>query len=186
LKVKKTDLQSNLAMMIVLVSGTMLFMTLFMGYAIYRTSATYWPPLGIPKIGLAIPFISTLVIIASSWFAYQVKILVKLGLFEKAHIQLNMTLVLGTTFLMTQSYLWYHMKSTGVYVETSGIFGSVIYGFTWIHAVHMVLGLCALLYLKIVLKPNTVNFLQKTINVEKFWHFLGVIWIIMFLTLFVL
>jgi len=78
------------------------------------------------------------------------------------------------------------MKSTGVYVETSGIFGSVIYGFTWIHAVHMVLGLCALLYLKIVLKPNTVNVLQKTVNVEKFWHFLGVIWIIMFLTLFVL
>jgi cytochrome c oxidase subunit 3 len=173
-------------MMIVLVSGTMLFMTLFMGYAIYRTSATYWPPLGIPKIGLAIPFISTLVIIASSWFAYQVKMHVKLGLIEKAHIHLNKTIVLGTTFLMTQSYLWYHMKSTGVFVETSGIFGSVIYGFTWIHAVHMVLGLGALLYLKIVLKPHTVNVLQKTINVEKFWHFLGVIWIIMFLTLFVL
>lgn len=172
--------------MIVILSGAMLFATLFMGYAIYRTSATFWPPLGIPKIALTVPLISTLVILLSSWFAYLVKVQVKLNQIEKAHSYLNLTLVFGALFLVVQSYLWYHMKSTGVFIGTSGIFGSVLYGFTWIHAVHMVCGLCALIYLKIVLKPAMPNNLQRTINVEKFWHFLGVIWIIMFLTLFVL
>jgi cytochrome c oxidase subunit 3 len=184
--VKKTDLQNNLAMMIVILSGAMLFATLFMGYAIYRTSAAFWPPLGIPKIALTVPLLSTLVILLSSWFAYQVKVHVKLNQIEKAHSHLNLTLIFGALFLMVQSYLWYHMKSTGVFIGTSGIFGSVLYGFTWIHAVHMVCGLCALIYLKLVLKPEMANNLQRTINVEKFWHFLGVIWIIMFLTLFVL
>lgn len=183
---KRSDLQNNLAMMIVLLSGAMLFATLLMGYAIYRTSATTWPPLGIPKISLWTPFISTVVILVSSWFAYQVKVHVKLGDLEKAHGHLKSTLGLGVAFLLVQSYLWYHLKSTGVFVGTSGIFGSVIYGFTWIHAVHMVAGLCSLIYLKIVLKPGKPHNLQRTINVEKFWHFLGVIWIIMFLTLFVL
>ena len=104
----------------------------------------------------------------------------------KAHFNLNITLLLGLGFLVTQSYLWFHMKQSGVFVATSGIFGSIIYGFTWIHAVHMILGLGSLLYLKVALKPGQSNLLQKSINVEKFWHFLGVIWIIMFLTLFVL
>ena len=75
--------------MIVLLSGTMLFATLFMGYAIYRTSATYWPPLGIPKIGLLIPFLSTVIIVVSSWFAYQVKSHMKVGNLDKAHFHLN-------------------------------------------------------------------------------------------------
>lgn len=183
---KKTDLQNNLAMTITLISGAMLFATLFMGYAIYRTSASAWPPLGIPKIALLIPFISTIVILISSWFAYQVRVFVKLNDILKARFNLNLTLAFGSAFLLVQSYLWFHMKSTGVFVGTSGIFGSVIYGFTWIHAVHMLLGLSALIYLKFVLKPGQSNILQKTINVEKFWHFLGIIWIIMFLTLFVL
>jgi cytochrome c oxidase subunit III len=184
--VKKTDLQNNLAMTITLLSGAMLFATLFMGYAIYRTSADVWPPLGIPKVSLAIPLLSTIIIVLSSWFAYQIKVQVKLNNFSKGHSHLNLTLALGTAFLLAQSYLWFHMKSSGVFVGTSGIFGSVLYGFTWIHALHMVAGLGSLVYLKIVLRPTTLNVLQKTINVEKFWHFLGVIWIIMFLTLFVL
>jgi len=173
-------------MMIVLLSGAMLFATLFMGYAIYRTSAPVWPPLGIPKISLFIPFLSTLVISVSSWFAYQFKTYVKVSNFIKAHSNLNWTLLTGFGFLAMQSYFWFHLKNTGVFLGTSGIFGSVIYGYTWIHAIHMVLGLGSLTYLKIVLRPETVNVVQKAINVEKFWHFLGIIWIIMFLTLFVL
>lgn len=183
---KKTDLQNNLAMTVTLLSGSMLFTTLFMGYAVYRTSADVWPPMGIPRISLVVPLLSTLIIMISSWFAYQVKMSMKESNLEKAHSHLNVTMLFGFGFLVAQSYLWFHMKQTGVFVATSGIFGSVIYGFTWIHAIHMILGLGSLFYLKVALKPGQPNLLQKTINVEKFWHFLGVIWIIMFLTLFVL
>ena len=183
---KKTDLQNNLAMTVTLLSGSMLFTTLFMGYAVYRTSADVWPPMGIPRISLVIPFLSTLIIVLSSWFAYQVKMSVRIDQLEKAHSHLNTTLLLGFGFILSQGYLWFHMKQSGVFVATSGIFGSVIYGFTWIHSVHMILGLASLVYLKVALRPGKPNLLQKTINVEKFWHFLGVIWIIMFLTLFVL
>ena len=183
---RKTDLQNNLAMTIVLLSGAMLFATLFMGYAIYRTSASQWPPLGIPKVSLLVPFLSTVIIVLSSWFAYQLRVCAQQGNMLKAHSNLNTTLLLGLCFMLAQSYLWFHMKSTGVFVGTSGIFGSILYGFTWIHAFHMVAGMTTLVYLKLVLKKGGPNVVQKSINVEKFWHFLGVVWIIMFLTLFVL
>jgi cytochrome c oxidase subunit 3 len=183
---KKTELQSNLAMTITLVMGSMLFVTLFMGYAIYRTSAAVWPPLGIPKVSLSIPFISTLMIVLSSYFAYLVKMNVLKNSIQKADRYLNYTLGLGFGFLITQSYLWLYLKQTGVFLGSSGIFGSILYGFTWIHAIHVVLGVLSLVYLKFAFKNSKGNVSQKTINVEKFWHFLGVVWVIMFLTIFVL
>lgn len=182
---KKSELQNNLAMTIALVSWAMLFATLFMGYAIYRSSANVWPPMGFNKISLTLPMMSTLTILLSSWFCYQTKLSIKIKDLVKAQSNLNYTLVLGFAFMVIQSFLWNHLKSTGVYVS-SGIFASIIYAFTWIHAAHVVCGLFALIYLKLVLKPSKENLLQISINVEKFWHFLGVIWILMFLTLFVL
>ena len=183
---KRADLQNNLAMTITLVMGAMLFTTLFMGYAIYRTSATVWPPLGLPRVSLTIPFLSSLVIALSSWFIHKVKHLLAAENFVQANKNLNLTIISGAGFLILQCYLWFQMSHSGLYVGTSGIFGSVLYGFTWIHALHMVLGIGALVYLKIVLKPTTSNVVQKSINVERFWHFLGIVWIIMFLILFVL
>lgn len=183
---KRAELQNNLAMTITIVMGSMLFATLFMGYAIYRSNAMAWPPLGIPKVPLLIPTLSTIIIALSSWFAYQARSWMILNDMNKAHNQLNITLFLGVLFMASQGYLWYSLKQTGIFLGSSGIFGSVIYGFTWIHAFHMLLGLGALVYLKIVLRPSTQNCLQKTINVEKFWHFLGIVWLLMYLTMFVL
>jgi len=184
--VKRSELQNNLAMTVTLVMGSMLFATLFMGYAVYRTSATVWPPLGIPKISLMVPFLSTIVVALSSWFMYKVKVLVSQNQLQAGLKNLNFTMVLGTLFLASQGYLWFYLKNTGVFLGTSGIFGSVLYGFTWIHAVHMVMGMGALTYLKFALHSSAPNKMQKTINVEKFWHFLGLIWFIMFLIIFVL
>ncbi|HXH74200.1 MAG TPA: cytochrome c oxidase subunit 3 [Bacteriovoracaceae bacterium] len=181
----RSQSQNNLAMTIVLISGAMLFATLFMGYAIYRTSAPTWPPMGSTKVSLGLPFLATLTILLSSWFCHRVQLAVKVENFARASMELNMTLGLGFVFLFIQSSLWFHMKNVGLYTS-SGIFASILYAYTWIHAVHVVLGLFSLIWLRVVLRPSNARILQKTINVERFWHFLGIVWIIMFLTLFVL
>jgi cytochrome c oxidase subunit 3 len=99
---------------------------------------------------------------------------------------LIITIILGFGFMLLQSLLWNHLKSQGIFVS-SGIFPSIIYAFTWIHAAHIVMAIGLLLWL--------LNFLPKEINtkarlrvssVGKFWHFLGIVWLIMFLTIFVL
>ena len=181
---KRSELQSNLAMTVTLISGAMMFITLFMGYAIYRTSADVWPPMGVAKVSLWLPFLSTLLIAISSWYAYQVRLKVSASNFKSAHANLHLTIMLGFGFMLAQSALWYHLKSTGIFV-TSGIYASVMYAFTWIHAFHVVLGLLGLIYLRFVIHAPSARALQVTINVEKFWHFLGIIWVTMFLGLFV-
>lgn len=182
---KRADLQSNLAMTVLLTGFSMFFATLLMGYGIFRTSNEFWPPVGFSKIDLTLPSISTALILLSSFFCYQVKANVKAKNLTKARLNLNLTLALGLGFMVTQSFLWAHMKDTGMLVG-SGIFSSILYGFTWIHAAHVVAGILTLVYLSIVLKPTDDRLLIKAVNVEKFWHFLGVVWIMMFITIFVL
>ncbi len=182
---KRADLQSNLAMTVTLIMGAMLFTTLFMGYAIYRSASTYWPPMGFAKVALGLPTFSTFLILVSSLFCYLARVATQARKVEKARLYLHLTLILGLAFMLTQGFLWSHLKATGVYVS-SGIFASILYGFTWIHAAHVILGLGTLLYLEIVLKNTSDSTIRKVINVEKFWHFLGIIWLIMYFTIFVL
>ncbi len=180
---RRSEIQHGLGMTMVLISGTMLFATLLMGYAIYRTSATAWPPMGTEPVNVVLPLLSTLTILFSSYFMHQTR--VQFADHKKAKMNLDTTLCLGILFMGIQMLFWNELKSSGLLVG-SGIFSSVLYGFTWIHAAHVVLGLCSLVWLRLVFKPATRNLDVKLLNVEKFWHFLGAVWVIMFLTLFVL
>lgn len=181
---KRSELQINLATNIVLISMAMLFATLFMGYAIYRSSAPVWPPMGMMKISLLLPTLSTVVIFISSFYCYNTRASIQKNDFSKAHKNLNFSILLGMTFVILQCLTWSHMKSIGLYTH-SGIFASITYAFTWIHAAHMIGGLIALAYLKRILKPETPELMTKAKSVENFWYFLEIVWIVMFLTLFV-
>lgn len=96
------------------------------------------------------------------------------------------TFLLGALFLVLQWDLWGALKASGILVS-HGQVPSMIYAFTWIHAAHIVLGLGALMWLGhfIFRRPEAVTEL-KLINVGKFWHFLGVVWLFMYLMMFVL
>jgi cytochrome c oxidase subunit 3 len=176
----KDQYVSNISTIVTLISFTMLFATLFLGYALYRLTAESWPPIKIEPPSLGLPMISTLVIFLSS---------VAYWMFEK-NFEINkenkgwlwITALLGFAFLGTQVTLWSSLKASGLY-SSSGIFGSIIFGFTWIHAAHILMGIGALGWLAFKLKMDDMK-LMTVQNVGKFWHFLGIIWLIMFITIF--
>lgn len=182
---KRGDLQNQLGMTMVLISGSMLFATLLLGYAIFRTSAEAWPPVGVPAVGLGYPMLSTVAILVSSWFMRETRRLALVQDLRRARFNLDVTLALGVLFMGIQVVFWNELRDSGLFVG-SGIFSSVLYGFTWIHAAHVVLGILSLLWLRLVLTVESKNVARKSRNVEMFWHFLGLVWFIMFLTLFVL
>ena len=174
---------SSIAMIVTLVSFGMLFLTLMMGFAIYRFTAPVWPPGGMEKPSLLIPGISTLVIVLSSIIYMSFEKNISKGLSDKKG--LTWTLILGVAFMVSQFLFWNQLKSHGIFVS-SGIFASILYAFTWIHAAHIVAGLGLLVWLYSALKSADSMTAVKVANVGKFWHFLGIVWIIMFVTIFVL
>lgn len=178
--------RSSMAMLVAYVSWSMLFATLFLGYTVYRFSETSWPPNGFERISLLWPGLSTLVITLSSLSFIQTR---------KFYIAKNrsgfkngliITLLLGLCFIAVQFVLWDKLAMMGLYVS-AGIFPSILHAFTWIHVGHIVCALLAMLWLFTILRED--KFLKNKIiavkNVENFWHFLGVVWLIMFVFLFV-
>lgn len=173
--------QSAVAMTIVLCSFGMLFATMFLGYFLLRSNAVVWPPVEIQGMPSGIPFISTVFIALSSvtyyFFEYR-------G--EARKLTFSLTVVLGALFLVSQWLLWGSLKDAGIFVS-DGMVPSMVYAFTWLHAAHIAMALILLLWLGFYVFFRTEKLTKlKVINVGKFWHFLGVVWLLMYLLIFVL
>lgn len=181
------ETRNSIAMLVLLISFSMLFATLLLSYTVYRFSNTVWPPLGFEIVPLLRPSLSTALMFLSSIAFYMCEKSYELNKQAAFKFYLITTLVLGFAFLGMQVLLWSHLKSLGLYVET-GIFSSILHGFTWIHAAHVVLGLVGLFYILPLAfqKEFADKVYYRITNIGKFWHFLGVVWFIMYIVLFVI
>lgn len=176
----------SIAMIVVLVSIGMLFASLFLGYTVLRFSQETWPPQSFEKISLLFPTISTIVIVLSS-FSFE--------FMKRSYQEINknkfmllwlLTFNFGLAFFVSQMLLWKDLNASGL-IPSSGTFASIIHGFTWIHAAHMAIAIFALFYLSKLFKKDIKDeYFHWFSNVEKLWHFLGVIWLIMFIFLFLI
>ena len=174
----------SIAMWVTMISFAMLFATLFLSYALYRSSVPVWPPLNRELINLSLPTLNTFILALSS---------LSYCLYQRAYGQRHwgqtklwwsMTLFLGLLFFLFQFKFWGHLKAAGFFAHTN-IFTSLIYGFTWIHAAHVVGGIGALLSLFVTLRQGERSWLPRISHIGVFWHFLGIVWFIIYLGLFV-
>jgi cytochrome c oxidase subunit 3 len=175
------NFRNSVAMTVTLISFGMMFATLFLGYFLVRFNSPVWPPVEIENLPKLLPFISTLVMGLSSFTYYKMETVAS----DRKKFW-SFTVVLGVLFLGLQWNLWNALAQSGIFVSNGNV-PSMVYAFTWLHAGHIVIALGLVLWLGhfIFRKPAELTQI-KLVNVGKFWHFLGVIWILMYLTLFVL
>ncbi|WP_162929485.1 cytochrome c oxidase subunit 3 [Halobacteriovorax sp. BALOs_7] len=183
--IEARKLTSSIAMIVILVSFTMLFASMLLGYSVYRFTVDVWPPMGMPRIPLTIPMVSTFIIALSS-----ATLVLFESSFEKKNLKamrayFGLTFLLGLGFMFVQLQLWNSMAAMGLHAS-GGVFPSLFYALTWTHAAHIVAGLFALLFLlPVAAKGYSVEKITWVQNVSKFWHFLGVVWLVMFIVMFV-
>lgn len=176
---------SSIGMIVLLTSFAMLFATLLLGYLIFRLTSEVWPPMGIDPISLTIPSLSTLIIALSSMTYVKFQNIYASKNLKGLKIFYGLTLAAGILFLIAQLALWQSMQSHGLYVS-GGIFQSLFYSLTWIHAAHIVAALLSLLILIPTVFGNYNEDKEIWIqNIGKFWHFLGIVWLIMYVIMFV-
>ncbi|MAW07004.1 MAG: hypothetical protein CME61_01845 [Halobacteriovoraceae bacterium] len=184
LEKKTLEAQSSITMTILLVSFSMLFGTLFLGYLIYRFRADQWPPMGINYTNVWIPTLSTMLIIMSSFSFYMFEKNIIKGQGFKKFFWLTEFLIIS--FGVSQFTLWDDLKLMGINSDT-GVFGSMIHGFTWIHAAHILIGFILVSYLyKYFTKALELKDILFIKNVGKCWHFLGLVWIVLYVILFLI
>lgn len=181
----KEDFTSSLGMIIFLGSWAMMFCALFFAYGFARARAVDWPPAGMPKLPILLPGFNTLVLLGSS--ATFIRGLKELRRGDKRAFtfMVGATMALGLLFLALQVTVWRQLADAGLHV-TSGIYGSVVYALTTLHAAHVAVGLIVLLVVLIrALRGRYTE--HNHINVRlcaMFWHFVDVVWVLMFVSLY--
>ncbi len=178
---------SFVGMVMALASWSMMFGSLFFAYAILRLRAGTWPPDGVAPLPRLLPFVNTLVLLASS--AVLARGLrpaseARIGALASA---LKATLALGSLFLVLQLAVWVPLWRSGFRID-SGVYGSIFYGLTVFHALHVLAGLVALLVLVPGARSGRLrSAAQSRVRVSAmFWHFVDAVWVVMFVAVYLL
>ena len=177
---------SFVGMAIFLGAWTITFAALFFAYADMRLSADRWPDADVAA-PLGLPALNTVLILASS-----VALWLGMRSIKTAHPRgflrwLAAALVLGAGFLSLQVVVWTQLVHAGLRWD-SGRYGSVFYALTVFHALHVLVGLLGLLLLVpgALAGRYTVERHASVRNWSMFWHFVDVVWVLMFVVVYVL
>ena len=166
-------------------SWTVMFASLFFSFAIYRVQAhSAWPPAALTDVPLWMPSVSTGLIFASSVVLEMARRHAFAGNLVGARRRVGLTFVLALAFVCMQTWLWQVMWSKGVTLSSEQ-FASYFYVLTVFHALHIVVGLGLLTYFSRLLgggSPTAIRVPARLITI--FWHFVGVVWALLFVLLF--
>ncbi len=97
------------------------------------------------------------------------------------------TIVLGTTFILGQAYEYYELVHEGLTIQNS-VYGSVFFITTGFHALHVIAGIIAFVVVLIRVSRSKFTPAQATasIVVSYYWHFVDVIWVGLFITIYLI
>ena len=180
------ELTSIIAMMIALGSWTMMFGALFMVYVGLRAQALSWPPPGL-QLPFVLPAASTAAILLSSYTLSSALHQLRLGSRLQAVRLIGVTFALGWVFVGLQTLLWRGLWLDGITTAT-GALGTVVYGLTVLHAIHVVAGLGVLGWLLLfAIRGGQIDRRVLTLRLcGMFWHFVDAVWVLMFVGMFLL
>ncbi len=168
---------------IFLLSESVIFIGFFIGYYIYKTNAADWLPAGVSGLEIREPAINTVILVSSSFVIYVAERFLRRQNLWGFRFFWLMTMLMGSYFLYGQIVEWQGLK----FGFTSGLFGGTFYLLTGFHGLHVLTGVL-LQSLMLIRSFIPGNYDQGEFGVEAtslFWHFVDVIWIILFVLLYV-
>jgi cytochrome c oxidase subunit 3 len=182
--------QSDLMMFLkyFLISEACIFGALFVHYYYHRYHLAIWPPANTPELGTHLPAIATLILMFSSFTCELAhKALIK-GKRFKAKTFVLVTVILGLLFLSLQGYEWGVYTTFYNFNVNTNIFGTMFYMMTGFHGFHVAVGLVFLILVYCRLEMGQMD--QKRhfsmIAASWYWHFVDIIWILLFFSIYLI
>ncbi len=161
-----------------LLSESVIFLSFFVGYIVYKTTTETWYPAGFEGLEIREPLINTIVLVSSSFVIYIAeRFLHKENLWGFRLFWL-LTMAMGSFFLFGQAVEWMNLP----FGFTDGLFGGTFYLLTGFHGLHVFTGvLLQGIMLGRSFIPGNYDGGEYGVNATSiFWHFVDVIWIILF------
>jgi cytochrome c oxidase subunit III len=168
-----------------LIAEGMIFMGLFGAFLVFRATLPVFPPEGTPELELLLPGINTVILISSSFVIHNADTAIKKNNVRGMQIWFAITAAMGILFLCGQVYEYTHLE----FGLTTNIFASAFYVLTGFHGLHVTIGVLAIL--SVLWRSRTANHYSNQHHfgieaAELYWHFVDVVWIILFGLLYLL
>jgi cytochrome c oxidase subunit 3 len=163
---------------VLIACGSILAFFVALVVAFYWRSRTppFWAPVTLPRT----LWLSTAIILVSSVTFEAARRAYRRGLHLPAARLLVTTACLGAAFLAAQVSAWLNLVHRGYYLAQNP-YSSFFYMFTGLHAAHLIGGLIALFI--VVLGRSTRR--ETVDTVAYYWHFLGLLWVALFVILLI-
>lgn len=161
-----------------LIPTLMLFMSLVSAYIVRRGLGQDWVPVDLPGVLWA----STAILLASSACLERSRRGVCAG--RAPGLWIWLTVAGGTVFLVAQVVAWRQMLAAGIGLGATP-YGSFLYVLSGTHAVHLVLALAGVMAAAVWPARGWLD-VSRSAAVRAaavIWHFLGVLWLGLFLLL---
>ncbi len=181
------DARGNLLLgvKLAILSEAMLFGAFFAVYFVIRSESPGWPPAeGVERPELLLPGLNTLLLVSSSVTMQWAVRSARGGDQRRTLRWLGLTLLFGTVFLAIQAYEF----ATNGFGLSAGTFGSTFYILTGFHGAHVLAGLILIGVVANRARLGLVSAEHHTAveGTSYYWHFVDVVWIFLFSTLYVL
>jgi cytochrome c oxidase subunit 3 len=169
------------AIVLGIVSIVMFFMAMASAFLFLRATSNRWVPLHLPSI----IWVNTAILLLSSG-------VMELARRRLAHADVRqfrrlwfVATALGVLFLVGQLVAWRQFVLAGFYVSTNQA-SSFFYIFTGLHGLHLLGGICALLYVSF--RKFEKAKVSRTVAAEiasYYWHFMDGLWIFLLALLYI-
>ena len=173
-----------LGMLLFIISEIMVFGAFFTAYFFIRVvQGADWPAQGteLPKL---IAFVNTCILVSSSLTVHWALEGAKRGNRFALQAGITTTFLLGLTFLFVQINEYVHIG----FAPQDHAQGTIFYGLTGLHGAHVFIGLTLLLFTTIrAFRGHFTPEEHRGVEVPGiYWHFVDVMWVIVFTTIYIL
>jgi cytochrome c oxidase subunit 3 len=168
------------AIVVAIVSIVMFFMAMASAFLYTRANSNRWVPLHLPSV----IWFNTAVLLLSSGAMELSRRRLSLGEVRQFRKLWFVATALGFLFLAGQLVAWRQFILAGFYVSTNQA-SSFFYIFTGLHGLHLLGGICALLYVSF--RKFEKAKVSRTVAAEVtsyYWHFMDGLWIFLLALLY--
>lgn len=183
----------KMGMWVFLCSEVMFFTGLIGSYIVLRFASPLWPQ---PSTVLNIPLtaMNTFILICSSVTMVQALAAADRGDLSKMKLFLSLTLLFGAIFISIQGVEYWkllHEHTTHYpngFNPHASLFGSVFFTTTGFHGFHVFCGVVCMAYMtgKAFLGKLTKEHHQGIETLGLYWHFVDLVWIVLFTIIYLI
>lgn len=176
---------TKLAMWLFIGGEVVFFMTLIMVFVLTRLLNTDYAAQFRSHLSIPIIAINTFILVTSSYFVVRALEAIRRDGNQKAmRNNLIAVAVLGAMFLGGQAFEWTSLFAEGV--NLTNTYGNPFFIVTGIHGTHVFIGIIWSIFL-LVAHGRTPYTKESHLGVENFglyWHFVDIVWIVLFTVIY--